>query len=140
MANYKKISELETVTEVTKSMNVLIEDDGVLKKASSGGNIGGGGGNTIMVDATNGYTCSHSFNEALSLFNSAKPFNLVIKRIDPSTSTYLDYIYPKVIRYQNDYNIFKIFFNRDDSSSLDYVIYWLSDGSFTTDFDDNSPN
>lgn len=102
MANYKKISEIETVTEVTESMNVLIEDDGVLKKVSSGGNIGGGGIKTIVL-VQNSYTpgvgygnspktCTcetgETYGDVVGYFNDGTPFMILIKEIYDSSAGY----------------------------------------------------
>ena len=102
MANYKKISEIETVAEVTESMNVLIEDNGVLKKVSSGGNIGGGGVKTIILVQNSyapgvGYsnspkTCicetGESYNDVVGYFNDEIPFMILIKEIYDTSAGY----------------------------------------------------
>ena len=108
MANYKKISELETVTEVTKSMNVLIEDNGVLKKVSSGGNIGGGGSSggsgikTIVLiqdlyspgkvpASPVGTLTSESgetYADLMEYFNAGIPFMILVKEIYDSSAGY----------------------------------------------------
>lgn len=59
MANYKKIADVTTVTETTENMNVLIEDNGLLKKISAtkigGGNSGGGNG-AFIITTDSGYS------------------------------------------------------------------------------------
>lgn len=113
MANYKKISEIETVTEVTESMNVLIEDNGVLKKVSSGGNIGGGGVKTIVLVQDSyapgvGYinspkicTCEtgETYADVLNYFNEGIPFMILIKEIYDTSAGYTiaSRVYPEYI-------------------------------------------
>ena len=102
MANYKKISEIETVTEVTENMNVLIEDNGVLKKVPSGGNIGGGGVKTIVL-VQNSYTpgvgygnsprtciceTGEKYQDVLGYFNDGIPFMILIKEIYETSAGY----------------------------------------------------
>lgn len=110
MANYKKISEIETVTEVTESMNVLIEDNGILKKVSSGGNIGGGGVKTIVLIQSEfspgvGYsnssricTCEtgEMYGDVLNYFTEGIPFMVLIKEIYDTSAGYtiVSKIYP----------------------------------------------
>ena len=118
MANYKKISEIETVTEVTESMNVLIEDNGVLKKVSSGGNIGGGGVKTIVLvqdsyapgegynNTTRICTCEtgETYEDVLNYFNEETPFMILIKEIYDTSAGYTiaSRVYPEYI-YDDTY-------------------------------------
>jgi hypothetical protein len=59
MANYKKIADVTTVTETTENMNVLIEDNGLLKKISAtkvGGGNNGGGNNVFIITTDSGHS------------------------------------------------------------------------------------
>ena len=60
MANYKKISELETVSTASASMNVLIEDNGTLKRIPAHGNIGSGSVGFSMAFLPNGGQCVYA--------------------------------------------------------------------------------
>lgn len=50
MAEFKRLSDVEVVAEPTESANVLIEEDGVIKKAPKTA-VGGAGGGGISYDA-----------------------------------------------------------------------------------------
>lgn len=53
--NFKSIADVEVVAEPTKSANVLIEEDGVIKKAPKTAVGGAGGGLSIVYDNNNDY-------------------------------------------------------------------------------------
>lgn len=57
MAEFKKLSDVEVVAEPTETANVLIEEDGVIKKAPKTA-VGGAGGGFIMRPASSELTIS----------------------------------------------------------------------------------
>ena len=50
---FKKLSDVEVVAEPTESANVLIEENGVIKKAPKTAVGGGGGGYFVASDMSN---------------------------------------------------------------------------------------
>ena len=77
---FKKLSDVEVVAEPIETANVLIEEDGVVKKAPKSA-IGGASIPEIILKVTyNEDTdietteCSHSYDELCSLLNSGNLF------------------------------------------------------------------
>jgi hypothetical protein len=68
MAEFKRLSDVEVVAEPTESANVLIEEDGIIKKAPKTAVGGAGGGETPdMVITINGNLGSEDIKSQLSI-------------------------------------------------------------------------
>lgn len=69
MAEFKKLSDVEVVEKPTESANVLIEENGVIKKAPKTA-VGGGGVHTVLIDGLNEnkITVTDGIYEALEAF------------------------------------------------------------------------
>ena len=67
--NFKSIADVEVVAEPTESANVLIEENGVIKKAPKTA-VGGGGVHTVLIDGLNEnkITVTDGIYEALEAF------------------------------------------------------------------------
>lgn len=65
--NFKSIADVEVVAEPTESANVLIEENGVIKKASKTAVGGAGGGHWAML-TDNGVVASDGIYEDLENF------------------------------------------------------------------------
>lgn len=64
--NFKSIADVEVVAEPTESANVLIEEDGVIKKTPKNA-VGGSGSDTYYIFYKNGnVTASDGIYEAIS--------------------------------------------------------------------------
>lgn len=96
---FKKLGEVEALSEVPENATVLAEVDGSIKRVPSNG-LGGGSGNTLVitssdfVDAVSGistfiavptttYTANMTFDEAFAAFYEGKIDNIIIYDIDP---------------------------------------------------------
>lgn len=106
MAEFKKLSEVEVVAEPTESANVLIEEDGVIKKAPKTA-VGGGSGDVSWNDLTDkpfyeiaGETIfdetvdfndddSYGFANALPLVNG-NPYTVFIDGVEYNTIAYYE--------------------------------------------------
>jgi hypothetical protein len=98
--NFKSIADVEVVAEPAESANVLIEENGVIKKApkTAVGGAGGAGGadgyDAIVecIDGSSGYfwsmeLVSGSFEDLLEKINSGVFPKVLIRYSDSSSST-----------------------------------------------------
>lgn len=70
----KTLGQVETVTEVGSTDNVLLESSGVMKKIAASSIGGGGGTETVIIDQyADPITANRSFQEVLNLLNSGVP-------------------------------------------------------------------
>lgn len=70
MATYKKIVDVETVAEATENMNVLVEENGALKKVPSK-EVGGGGEVIVFTcDNDDNFTCNKTYAETEELLRN----------------------------------------------------------------------
>jgi hypothetical protein len=82
---FKKLSDVEVVAEPTETANVLIEENGVIKKAPKTAVGGGAGGNFVVIsipyvqemdvdstDIIEGATCNKTFDEVLEMYCSGE--------------------------------------------------------------------
>lgn len=96
MATYKKIVDVETVAEATENMNVLVEENGALKKINIAGVGGGGGGIATAIWKDSNYDnalmgvaaaaapvryvfspVNMTYDEALAVIMSGKPLMIM---------------------------------------------------------------
>lgn len=52
MVNYKKLTDVEVMEEVSENSMALVNENGVLKQVPCGAGFGGGGGNTAIIQFT----------------------------------------------------------------------------------------
>ena len=76
MADFKKLSEVEVVAEPMETANVLIEENGVIKKAPKTAVGGSGGGNNYLAvtfyEKSGGWECSATYDEIYDVFRNCK--------------------------------------------------------------------
>lgn len=119
MANYKRISEIAALVEVTDTTNILVEENGVFKKISSSefdkgmpviilknenyDNYFSGGPSEMAAAAVYNYTCeNYSLYEVVQMHLNAEPFMILVKdSIDEIPAP--AYIIADSIKY-SDYN------------------------------------
>ena len=71
MANYKKLTDVEVMEEVSKSTMALVEENGKLKKVPCGAGFGGGKNIVITFDYdTQTVLCNTTYEEFVELFNN----------------------------------------------------------------------
>ena len=64
MANYKKLTDVEVMEEVSENSMALVNENGVLKQVPCGAGFGGGGGVvTIIRDETGTYSSATTYDE-----------------------------------------------------------------------------
>lgn len=93
MANYKKLTDVEVMEEVSENTMALVEDNGKLKKVPCGAGFGGGGSDVatailrssaygrLQPKATSGPTwecLNMTFEEASEILASGKPLVALI--------------------------------------------------------------
>ena len=132
MVNYKKITDVESVSSTTETMNVLVEDNGSLKKVPAA-NIGGGGSSIggIFVfeeDGNGNYTANMTFEELKNaLINNELIWGIYKQR--PSED-YLSWDFISEISI-NDENSIMIVTNWDMENMSGHAAFYLfnSDGT-----------
>lgn len=96
MADFKKLSDVEVVAEPTKSANVLIEEDGVIKKAPKTA-VGGGADNFVIISIPyaqdvveegskfiEGVTCNKTYDEVIEMYCAGEIDCAFVKAITPN--------------------------------------------------------
>lgn len=95
MANYKKLTDVEVIEEVSENTMALVEENGKLKKVPCGAGFGGGGVATAIIkgnkymnalsevspmgEAPEEFICSNmTFEEARDIILSGEPLMAVI--------------------------------------------------------------
>lgn len=99
MANYKKLTDVEVMEEVSESTMALVEDNGKLKKVPCGAGFGSGGGvataiikdvmnydnaiagvsAAVSAEPANDYQCINmTFEDAWQLMISGEPLDVLI--------------------------------------------------------------
>ena len=158
MANYKKLTDVEVMEEVSENTMALVEDNGKLKKVPCGAGFGGGNGiataiikgnfysefltgisTTVVENET--YTCSNmTFEEARDIILAGDPLDAILMRKDTSRGYYF-IVHPRI----NITHLFNgipciVFYDEDhysdsyDSNYTEYC-YWTAEG-----FQFNDPN
>lgn len=71
MANYKKLTDVEVMEEVSESTMALVEENGTLKKVPCGKGFGGGGEITslLITSKNNGYFPNISYQQFYQIIN-----------------------------------------------------------------------
>lgn len=98
MAEFKKLSDVEVVAEPTKSANVLIEEDGVIKKAPKTA-VGGGADNFVIISIPyvqdvmeegpnfiEGATCNKTYDEVIEMYCAGEIDCAFVKAVVPNSS------------------------------------------------------
>lgn len=119
---FKKLSDVDVVAEPTESANVLIEENGVIKKAPKTA-VGGDGEVFIKfnVDLNEGtVSCDSSFNEIVEAFSNGFP---MIYMLNKTTHGYFLQSCVEVAFYGTDGNSTHVFEN------VDYISLYTDSGS-----------
>lgn len=130
--DFKKLSDVEVVAEPAESANVLIEEDGVIKKAPKTA-VGGGGVNTFLV-----YVDDFS-----SSYNIPAPDGLY----DTLQNMFNNHVYVEVILYGKQENYFYVEhisngMHKNDDGSFEkwvdniYHVYVYPNGTMSVYYDD----
>ena len=71
MANYKKLTDVEVMENVSENTMALVEENGALKKVPCGAGFGGGKNIVITLDQdTQTVLCNTTYEEFVELFNN----------------------------------------------------------------------
>jgi hypothetical protein len=135
--NFKKLADVEALTEVPENANALVEVDGVIKRAPGAGLGGGGGIKTAIIkcdyydEALSGgamessasddcpYSCINmTFEEAYQTMAAGEPLTAVIMEVDGDA-----FCYNTRVTYTGDFG-FGIPCLVIDGGSF----FWTSDG------------
>ena len=140
MANYKSIIDVESVEQATEAMNVLVEDGGSLKKVPAGGMIGGNGGSNFcfidinapdiapyVVQASNEYKASMSYNELAALIESEELGGIIVRDHISHAPNHAFYFSEGIIY---DGVIVIVYF---DSTNTEFNLYYYSDGTISNE-------
>ena len=98
MAEFKKLSDVEVVAEPAESANVLIEENGVIKRAPKTAVGGAGGGDSTIVvkldnsNSTYGMPAPEGMYQKLQdMFNHVAYYNIVILDFNSSDNRFNNY-------------------------------------------------
>lgn len=72
MANYKKLTDVEVMEEVSENTMALVEENGKLKKVPCGAGFGGGNKNDIIInydEKTGECSCNTEYADFVDMFN-----------------------------------------------------------------------
>lgn len=119
---FKKLSEVETIEEVTETANVLIEEDGVIKKTPKS-NVGGAGGvgfDFIIITDNNR-------NSRLEVGSYQNLYNKIINRelIFGLASKYSEYSDFSETCYFTDFRISITSSDEIQIECVNYYYMWL---------------
>lgn len=140
MANYKRISEIATLAEVTNTTNILVEENGVFKKISSSeidkgmpviilknenyDNYFSGGPSEAAAIAEENYICENAiFPEVIQMYQNGESFIIFVKDIINEIPTYIIADYINYDTDNNGYFVIESYFGN--------TIYWGSKGIST---------
>lgn len=95
MAEFKKLSDVEVVAEPTESANVLIEENGVIKKAPKTAVGGAGTGNFVVISMPyieeadidtfsiiEGAVCNKTYDEVVEMYCANEIDGVILKAND----------------------------------------------------------
>lgn len=145
MADFKKLSEVDLVEEVSNTANVLIEEDGQIKRASKT-KVGGAGSDSVIktaiitssaydshisnvapyVGATTTYSCKNmTFEEAYEALTTGTPIDIKVFDYKNSSIGLIDLIPLVAIRGN-------VQFIALQNQAPELTLYWTSSGISTT--------
>ena len=136
MANYKKLTDVEVMEEVSENSMALVNENGVLKQVPCGAGFGGGGVNFLVIkyDADNGNRLANMTpTEFIDGLNNGTIYGGTLYKMGESTfnngfnTGYVD-SYCLANFVCNDTYIHLEFVSDGDYVSVD----WNNDGSFQT--------
>lgn len=87
MAEFKRLSDVEVVAEPTKSANVLIEENGVIKKAPKTA-VGGAGGFDAVIHLDYGYNLKTVGTITLVEGSYDDLYNIILSKKRPNINIY----------------------------------------------------
>lgn len=124
--NFKSIADVEVVAEPTKNANVLIEEDGVIKKAPKAA-VGGAGGSTsqtviITVNGNAEYDVPAPeglYEKLQDMFNGNSIIDIVIYSKDSgyNSNSYRRYVADEIFKSDNN---FEGWFNHSEEHLIVY--------------------
>ena len=133
MANYKKITDVDVLAEASETTNVLVEENGSLKKVPAAA-MGGGNGNFVFIDRHDpdadddtAYTCSVTYDELVNMFNNKEISGTVVRELYNSNGNQYFYNVTSIILSTN--GVFGIRY-MDNSESR--ILFYFSDGTIST--------
>lgn len=162
MANYKKLTDVEVMEEVSENTMALVEENGKLKKVPCGKGFGGGGVTTaifkanyyeeIIDDMLNGggseasmasaapkpevseYTCLNmTFQEAYDLMRSGEPLmGLVMGYYDGAGCMPVGMVFVGIEAFTTPCIVIS-------NSSIDTTLFWTSSGIWTSPPGNSNP-
>lgn len=115
---FKKLSDVDVVAEPAESANVLIEENGVIKKAPK--TAVGGGNEPILIFhelGNNLISCNYSYDEIINLLDNKNTFGLYT-RGEQAYNWYYNYIINSIALYSNS-DMGNSVANKDDA---DYIL------------------
>lgn len=158
MANYKKLTDVEVMEEVSENTMALVEENGKLKKVPCGAGFGGGNGvataiirgdiymnmlsQTAPLDGMDfeDYTCDNmTFKEAKDIILAGEPLDVIMMYNNPWGDNAIVHpqIYVDGLKYGRE--CIELFVDRIYNSSMDDYystrIFWTATG-----FSHNDPN
>ena len=141
MANYKSIIDVESVEQATEAMNVLVEDGGSLKKVPAVGMIGGCGGSNFcfidinapeateyVVQASNEYKASMSYNELIALIESKELGGVIIRDHATHYPGHGFYLSEGIIY---DGSVITIYYYSNNNT--EFILYYFSDDTISNE-------
>lgn len=90
MANYKRITDIEVMEEVSENSMALVNENGVLKQVPCGKGFGGGtaaiirytgsGVEGVMKDESSepSFNCDMTFSEVVQIIESGEPLDIIV--------------------------------------------------------------
>ena len=134
MANYKNIVDVEALAEASESTNVLVEENGSLKKVPAAA-MGGGNGNFVCIDGdttseTLVWSASVTYQELLEMYNNMELSGIIIRMFRNSVDSSQLFSFVDSMYYVSNYSMFEIVYFESGATSAS-SLYFLSDGTIT---------
>lgn len=104
MANYKKLTDVEVMEEVSENSMALVNENGVLKQVPCGAGFGGGGGSILMAynETTTEASCGNTtYEEFVEMLNSGI-LPAIIMTVKSDTDSSIKQYYCSTISVNDD--------------------------------------
>ena len=104
--NFKSIADVEVVTEPTESANVLIEENGIIKKAPKSA-VGGGSGEELFItfDSYNDDTIAATedlYNKIVEMYETGHFRNITLYQHNEHEDTVYTYTMRRIDKYDDE--------------------------------------
>ena len=124
---FKKLSDVDVVAEPTESANVLIEENGVIKKAPKTAVGGGSEPIRIIHELENdSISCNYSYDEIVNLLDNKNTFGLYT-RGEQAYNWCFNCIINSIALYSNS-DMNNSVANKDDA---DYILIGADDSNYS---------